>query len=48
MEPRFTRGEYWLLENVVEDEFAIGALIDNELELHLNIKRAWVNAHITC
>ena len=30
MEPRFTRGEYWLLENVVEDEFAIGALIKRE------------------
>ena len=38
MEPRFTRGEYWLLENVVEDEFAIGALIDSELELHPNKK----------
>jgi len=38
MEPRFTRGEYWLLENVVEDECAIGALIDSELELHLNKK----------
>ena len=34
MEPRFTRGEYWLLETVVEDKFAIGALIDSELELH--------------
>ena len=34
MEPRFTRGEYWLLETVVEDELAIGALIDSELELH--------------
>ena len=30
MEPRFTRGEYWLLEKVVEDEFAIGALIMRE------------------
>ena len=38
MEPRFTRGEYWLLENVVENECAIGALIDSELELHLNKK----------
>ena len=38
MEPRFTRGEYWLLETVVEDEFAIGALIDSELALHLNKK----------
>ena len=48
MEPRFTRGEYWLLENVVENECAIGALIDSELELHLNKKRARVNAPITC
>ncbi len=38
MEPRFTRGEYWLLENVVEDEFAIGALIDSDHRLHLNKK----------
>ena len=38
MEPRFTRGEYWLLETVVEDEFAIGALIDSELALHRNKK----------
>ena len=30
MEPRFTRGEYWLLENVVEDAFAICALIRRE------------------
>ena len=38
MEPRFTRGEYWLLENVVEDEFAIGALVDTDLRLHQNKK----------
>ena len=38
MEPRFTRGEYWLLETVVEHEFEIGALIDSDLELHLNKK----------
>ncbi len=37
MEPRFTRGEYWLLENVVEDEFAIGALLRSESEF-FNIK----------
>ncbi|MDE0683831.1 MAG: hypothetical protein OXI63_13015 [Candidatus Poribacteria bacterium] len=37
MEPRFTRGEYWLLENVVEDEFAIGALFRTESEF-FNIK----------
>ena len=29
MEPRFTRGEYWLLDNVVEAEFAICKLTDN-------------------
>ena len=38
MEPRFTRGEYWLLEIVVEHEWSISGLIDNELELHLNKK----------
>ena len=37
MEPRFTRGEYWLLENVVEDECAIGALFRSESEF-FNIK----------
>ena len=36
MEPRFTRGEYWLLETVVEHELEICALIDNDLELRLN------------
>ncbi|RKU19973.1 hypothetical protein C6503_06820 [Candidatus Poribacteria bacterium] len=39
MEPRFTRGEYWLLETVVEHEWDISSLIDDsELELHLNKK----------
>ena len=38
MEPRFTRGEYWLLEIAVEHEWSISGLIDNELELHLNKK----------
>ena len=38
MEPRFTRGEYWLLEIVVEHEWNISGLINNELELHLNKK----------
>ena len=38
MEPRFTRGEYFLLEIVVEYEWSISGLIDNELELHLNKK----------
>ena len=38
MEPRFTRGEYWLLETVVEHELEIFALVDDDLELHLNKK----------
>ena len=32
MEPRFTRGEYWLLETVVEHEFEVCTLIDSDLE----------------
>ena len=36
MDPRFTRGEYWLLQNVVEHEFAIGALMSNDLECFEN------------
>ena len=38
MEPRFTRGEYWLLETVVDFEWDICSLIDDNLELHLNKK----------
>ena len=38
MEPRFTRGEYWLLETVVKHEWDICGLIDDDLELHLNKK----------
>ena len=38
MEPRFTRGEYWLLETVVEDELAIGALVDSDPGLHRDKK----------
>ena len=38
MEPRFTRGEYWLLETVVEFEWDICGLIDGNLELHANKK----------
>lgn len=38
MEPRFTRGEYWLLETVVEHEFEVCALIDSSLESFLNKK----------
>ena len=36
MEPRFTRGEYWLLETVVEHELEICVLVDDDLELRLN------------
>ena len=36
IEPRFTRGEYWLLETVVERELGISELIERELELNLN------------
>ena len=38
MEPRFTRGEYWLLETVVECEFEVCALIDSNLESFWNKK----------
>ena len=38
MEPRFTRGEYWLLEIVVEREFPVYGLVDSELEWVLNKK----------
>ena len=38
MEPRFARGEYWLLETVVEHEFEVCALIDSNLELFWNKK----------
>ena len=38
MEPRFTRGEYWLLETVVEYEWTICGLMGSDLELHLNKK----------
>ena len=38
MEPRFTRGEYWLLETVVEREFEVCALIDSSLESLWNKK----------
>lgn len=36
MEPRFTRGEYWLLTSVVEYELALCELISDELEVRLN------------
>ena len=38
MEPRFTRGEYWLLETIVEHEFEVCALIDSNLESFWNKK----------
>ena len=38
MEPRFTRGEYWLLETVVEHEFEVCALIDSNFESFWNKK----------
>ena len=38
MEPRFTRGEYWLLETVVESELEVCALLDSELESFLGKK----------
>ena len=38
MEPRFTRGEYWLLESVVEREYNISGLIGSEHEEHFNKK----------
>lgn len=36
MELQLTRGEYWLLETVIEREFEVGALIWSDLELFLN------------
>lgn len=38
MEPRFTRGEYWLLESVVEREYNISGLIGSKHEEHFNKK----------
>ena len=38
MEPRFTRGEYWLLETVVTSEFEVCALIESDLESFLGKK----------
>ena len=38
MEPRFTRGEYWLLETAVTCEWDIPILIESDLELHVNKK----------
>ena len=38
MDPRFTRGEYWLLETAVEFKFPVCGLIDSDFELSLNKK----------
>ena len=38
MEPRFTRGEYWLLDTVVEFRFPISSLMADNLEENLNKK----------
>ena len=39
MEPRFTRGEYWLLETAVDKQFPVSALMANNLEEYLNNKK---------
>jgi hypothetical protein len=39
MEPRFTRGEYWLLETAVDKQFPVSALMSNNLEEILNNKK---------
>ena len=38
MEPRFTRGEYWILETAVESRFPVADLMDNDIEVTLNKK----------
>ena len=38
LEPRFTRGEYWLLETVVESLFPVSGLTDSDFEFSLNKK----------
>ena len=38
MEPRFTRGEYWILETVVESLFPVSGLTDSDFEFSLNKK----------
>lgn len=39
MEPRFTRGEYWLLETAVDKQFPVSALMASNLEEYLNNKK---------
>ena len=36
MDPRFTRGEYWILETAVESLFPVCGLIDSDFEFSLN------------
>ena len=38
MDPRFTRGGYWLLETVVESLFPVCGLTDSDFEFSLNKK----------
>ena len=38
MEPRFTRGEYWILETAVESRFPVADLMDNDIDVTLNKK----------
>ena len=38
MEPRFTRGEYWILETAVEGRFPVADLMDSDIEVTLNKK----------
>lgn len=39
MEPRFTRGEYWLLETAVEHLFPVSALSDSDSDLELLLNK---------
>ena len=48
MDPRFTRGEYWLLDTVVEFRFPVSGLMDSNLEENLNKKGAWSRGRIEC
>ena len=38
MEPRFTRGEYWILVTAVEGRFPVADLMDSDIEVTLNKK----------
>ena len=38
MEPRFTRGEYWILETAIESRFPVYGLMSRNLEENLNKK----------